>query len=89
MDITRLGTSLQRVDLPCSSLGLAVPPAAADLKVMRAGTGWTVLLSCEGSNAEAFTRWLYSIGAADVLRGPAREPLVLRGRFHQLPLECQ
>jgi len=83
--ILRLGPTLHRIDLPCTLLGLAAPPASADLKLTRSGAGWTVLQPCAADQVETFTRWLHGMGAADVQRSPPNQPMALRARFHQLP----
>lgn len=87
--VTRIGAILQRLDLPCSALGLPAPPAAADLKMQPNGSGWTVTVSCSPNDADAVTAWLHSAGAAHVERGTPWDPLLLRARFPRPPAPCR
>jgi len=87
--VTRMGATLHRLDVSCAALGLPLPPAQADLKFVRNGQPWTLLLSCPARHAEAFVRWLQALGALEVLRGPPGDPVALRAGVPRLPVPCE
>lgn len=79
------GVGMQRVDVPCTALGLTAPPGPGDIRVHKDAHGWTLAVSCRAAVAEPFGAWLLGLGALDVEASEGGDPLLLRARFAQLP----
>jgi hypothetical protein len=77
--------ALLRLDLPCEALGFDPPPVPIQLRFLRQGLGWTMLMLVPAGGAGPAADWVRRHAEAKVVAAPGLAPRTLRCELATVP----